>query len=69
LNISSLLFCQSAAKGMGLTGRATSAVRMNLSVALVRTLNDAIRVVKIANDTARDEVRIFNCLTSEASLT
>ena len=44
---------------MGLTCRATSAVRMNLSVALVRTLNDAIRVVKIANDTARDEVRFI----------
>ncbi len=47
---------QSIKGGTGITCRATSAIRLNLSVALVRTLHDAIRVVQGVNEAAKDEV-------------
>lgn len=49
------LYEETANRGVGVTLRFTSALRLNISVALVRTLHDALRAVQVANDTARDE--------------
>lgn len=37
---------------------------MNVSVALVRTLHDALRAVQLANETARDEVYMPELMAS-----
>lgn len=49
------LYEESESRGQGVTLRFTSALRLNVSVALVRTLHDALRVVQAANETARGE--------------
>jgi hypothetical protein len=49
------LYEESANRGLGVTLRFTSALRLNASVALVSTLHDALRAVQVANETARDE--------------
>lgn len=49
------LYEKSANRGLGITLRFTSTLRVNVSVALVRTLHDALRAVQVANETARDE--------------